>query len=52
MEFDNSKFEGNVKTTMSTLDKLKQSLNFKGASKGLESIEAASKKLDFSKLEI
>ena len=52
MEFDNSKFEGNVKTTMSTLDRLKQSLNFKGASKGLESIEAASKKLDFSKLEI
>ena len=33
MEFDNSKFEGNVKTTMSTLDKLKKSLNFKGATK-------------------
>ena len=47
MEFDNSKFEGNVKTTMSTLDKLKQSLNFKGATKGLESVEAASRNLNW-----
>ena len=27
MEFDNSRFEKNVSTTMSTLDKLKQKLN-------------------------
>ena len=36
MEFDNSKFESNVKTTMSTLDKLKQALNFKGVQDGAE----------------
>ena len=29
MQFDNRQFESNVKTSMSTLDKLKQSLNFK-----------------------
>lgn len=34
MEFDNSKFESNVKTTMTTLEKLKQALNFKGAQDG------------------
>ena len=34
MEFDNSKFENNVKTTMTTLEKLKQALNFKGAQDG------------------
>lgn len=51
MQFDNSKFEGNVKTTMSTLDKLKQSLNFKGATKGLEKMEAATRTVDFSKME-
>ena len=28
MEFDNRKFETNVSTTLSTLDKLKQKLNF------------------------
>lgn len=36
MRFDNSHFEKNVSTTMSSLDKLKQSLSFKGASKELE----------------
>ena len=45
MRFDNSHFESNVKTTMSTLDKLKQKLNFPGASKGLEDVESASKKV-------
>ena len=43
MKFDNSHFERNVSTTMSTLDKLKQKLNLSGASKGLEDINAASK---------
>ena len=43
MKFDNSNFESNVKTTMSTLEKLKTSLNFKGASKGLEDINSAAK---------
>lgn len=46
MRFDNKHFESNVKTSMSTLDKLKQSLNLSGASKGLESINSAVKKVD------
>ena len=48
MRFDNQQFESGVKTTMSTLDKLKQGLNFKGASKGLETISASAKKVDLS----
>ena len=38
MRFDNKQFENNVSTTMSTLDKLKQSLNLSGASKGLSGL--------------
>lgn len=48
MRFDNKDFEANTKTTMSTLDKLKKSLNLEGASKGLENISAASKNVDLS----
>ena len=47
MKFDNKQFEANVKTSMGTIDKLKSSLNFKGASKGLEDLEKASKKVSF-----
>lgn len=43
MRFDNQHFEKNVKTSMSTLDRLKKSLNLSGASKGLENINAAAK---------
>ena len=43
MRFDNKDFEKNVGTTMSTLEKLKQKLNFSGASKGLEDINKAAK---------
>lgn len=54
MEFDNSKFESNVKTSLSTLDKLKEALKFSGASKGIEdfssSIEQTGNK--FSALEV
>ena len=50
MRFDNRQFESNVATSMSTLDKLKQKLNFSGASKGLESINSAAKKIDMSGL--
>ena len=50
MRFDNKHFEQNVSTTMSTLDKLKQKLHLDGASKGLEDINTASKKLDFTNL--
>lgn len=50
MRFDNKNFEQNVSTTMSTLDKLKQKLNFKGASSGLEDISSAAKKVDMNGL--
>ncbi len=38
MKFDNKDFEKNASTSLSTLDKLKQALNFKGASKGLSEV--------------
>ena len=50
MKFDNKQFENGVKTSMSTLDKLKQKLNLSGASKGLEEVNAAAKKIDLSGL--
>ena len=50
MQFDNKRFEQGVATTMSTLDKLKQKLNFSGATKGFEEIDAASKKVNMSAL--
>ena len=50
MQFDNKQFERNVSTTMSSLDKLKQSLNLTGASKGLESVGTAAKGINLSGL--
>ena len=50
MQFDNKQFESNVKTSMSTIDKLKAKLDFKGASKGLENIDSAAKKVNMSGL--
>lgn len=48
MRFDNKQFEKNVQTSMSTIDKLKQKLNFKGATKGLENIGNAASKVNMS----
>jgi tape measure domain-containing protein len=48
MQFDNKQFESNVKTSLSTLDKLKQSLKLDGASKGLENVSSAAKSFDMS----
>lgn len=50
MEFDNKRFESNVKTTLSTLDKLKAKLNFTGSAKGLENVNAAATKCNLSPL--
>lgn len=50
MRFDNSQFEKNVATSMSTLDKLKKSLNFKDSSKCLEELGTAARKVDMSPL--
>ena len=50
MEFDNKRFERNVSTTINTIDKLKESLQFKDASKGFEEITESSKKVNMSSL--
>lgn len=50
MQFDNQHFEKNVSTTLGTLDKLKQSLNLTGASKGLENVNSAANKVNMSGL--
>lgn len=50
MEFDNKRFERNVSTTINTIDKLKESLEFKDASKGFEEITESSKKVNMSSL--
>lgn len=46
MKFDNAAFERGVSTTMSTLDKLKEKLNFTGSAKGLSDIGVAAGKID------
>ena len=48
MQFDNKQFETNVRTSMNTLDKLKQSLNLTGSAKGLESISTAAKNVNLN----
>lgn len=50
MRFDNRQFEQNVATTMSTLDKFKQKLNFRGATRGLDEVGAAASKVDMRDL--
>ena len=50
MRFDNKQFESATATTMSTIDKLKQKLNFTGATKGLEDVSNAAKKVNLSGL--
>ncbi len=50
LQFDNKNFEKNTKTSMKTLDKLKEKLNFNGAAKGLQDVENASTKVRFETL--
>ena len=50
MRFDNKNFEKNVKSSISTLDKLKQSLKLKNASTGLEDIAKGVNKISFDKI--
>ena len=50
MRFDNKQFESNVSQSMSTLDKLKRSLNLTDAAKGLEGVSSAAKSIDMSSL--
>lgn len=44
MRFDNKQFEQNIQTSLSSLDKLKRSLNLEGAAKGLETVNDAANK--------
>ena len=50
MQFENRNFEKNASQSMSTLDKLKEKLNFKGVAKGVDNLDAAVKKVDFSSM--
>lgn len=50
MRFDNKQFESNVQTSLSTIEKLKKSLDMDGATKGLESIDSTAKKVNMSGL--
>lgn len=50
MQFDNAQFERGTRQTMGTLEKLKQSLQFKGVEKGFERISSASQKVNFSEM--
>ena len=50
MRFDNGQFERNVQTSMSTLEKLKRSLNLTGAAKGLDNVNSAAKNVNMAGL--
>lgn len=50
MQFDNKSFEENVGTTISSVDKLKKSLNFDEQSKSLNGLSAAGKSFELSGL--
>lgn len=50
LQFDNAEFEKNVKTSMSSLDKLEKSLKFKDADEGFKRVNAAAEKTNFSPL--
>ena len=48
MKFDNRNFESNVGKSMSTLDRLKNALKFKGVSNGIEDLSKSINKVNFS----
>ena len=50
MKFDNKNFESNVQTSLSTLDKLKKSLNFSDSTKGFDEINSSASKVNLSGL--
>ena len=50
MQFDNRRFERNVKTSMGTIKKLKNSLNFEETSKSLEELDKQAKNVDMKTL--
>ena len=50
MQFDNRNFENNVKTTIGTLDRLKEKLKFPGANKALDNISKSASKVNMNGL--
>lgn len=50
MQFDNAQFEQGVTTTMGTLDKLKNSLNFTGQANGIENLSKSFGRVNASPL--
>lgn len=51
MRFDNANFEKNIKQTISTIDRLMEKLQFKGAEKGFEKLDAAAENVDFAAMQ-
>lgn len=51
MQFNNAQFEAGVSKTMSSLENLKQSLQFKNATNGLEQVQGAVNGFSFSNIE-
>lgn len=50
MKFDNKNFETNVKTTMTSLDRLKEKLQLRGSEKSFQAIDSAAKSVSFDSL--
>lgn len=51
MRFDNENFEKNTKKTISSIDRLMEKLQFKGAEKGFEKLDAAAENVDFAAMQ-
>lgn len=50
MKFNNKNFETNVKTTMTSLDRLKEKLQLRGSEKSFQAIDSAAKSVSFDSL--
>lgn len=50
MKFDNKNFETNAKTTMTSLDRLKEKLQLRGSEKSFQAIDSAAKSVSFDSL--
>ena len=51
MKFNNKNFEKNIATSMSTLDKFKEKLNFKGATKTIDELNKSASQFSLSPME-
>lgn len=51
MRFDNANFEKNTKQTILTIDRLMEKLQFKGAEKGFEKLDASAENVDFATMQ-